>query len=111
MVIARGMLNRALWKFLDRLLHESEELVCHRTVDHSMVERDREIGTRANRDGVFAVSTGNDFRTLLDRADAHDSDLWLIDDWRAHQRSEHARIGDRERTVLHFFGGELLRPR
>ena len=56
------------------------ELIGQRAVDQAVIERQREIALRADGDGIV-----DDHRHFLDRSDAQDRHLRLIDD-RASQR-------------------------
>src|SRR6185312_4535916 len=96
---------------LERFLHVRKVLVGHRAVDDAVIERDREIRARADGDHVLAIGAGHHFGSFFDRTDTQDCDLGLVDDRRSHERAEHARIGDRERAALHFFGAQLLGAR
>src|SRR5687768_13932138 len=77
---ARATCSEPLFgKGFDPALHVREELVGHRAIDDAVVERNREVRTRPDGDGVFAVGAGDDLRTLLDGADAENANLGLAD--------------------------------
>src|ERR1700682_1928215 len=108
MVRALGILESGLRKCLDGFLYKTQELIGDGAVDDTMIERDRKISTSADRDCVLSIGAGQHLWPLLDRSDAEDRDLRLIDDRRSHQRPEHPWIRDGERSFLHFLGRELL---
>ena len=82
------------------------ELIAGRAVDEPMVVAERQIRHRPNRDRIV-----DDDRALLDRADAENRHLRLVDDRHAELRAELAGVGDGERAAVHFFRLELLRAR
>src|SRR5215213_1236153 len=63
---------------LQKLLDIAEELFGVRAVDDAVVEGQREVGHLADGDVVVALGRGDDFRALLDCADAEDGDLRLV---------------------------------
>ena len=71
-----------------------------------MVVAERQVRHRPDRDRVV-----DDDRPLLDRADAENRDLRLVDDRHPELRAELPGVGDGERAAVHFFGLELLRAR
>src|SRR5580700_10153642 len=91
---------------LENRLHFSRELVGESTVDQAMIEGQREIGDRANRDGVV-----DDHRHLFYGADSQDGYLRLVDYRRRENTAEAAEIGYGERSALHFIGLELAGAR
>src|ERR1041385_9247507 len=109
MVKALGMLEAGLRECFDCLLEKCQELVRDCTVDDAMIERDRKVRARSDRDDILPVRTCQHFRAFLDRSDPEYRDLRLIDDRWAQQRAKNSRIGDGERSFLHFFRCELLR--
>src|SRR6185503_19938562 len=60
-------LQHVFRKRFQRFLRVCQELIGNCTVDEPMVERNREVRTHANRDGVFPVGAGKDFGAFLDR--------------------------------------------
>src|SRR5205085_6849410 len=76
---SRRCLHRELAGF-DQLPHARHELIGHRAVDQSMIERERYDAHRTDGDGVAVFRFDND-RTLLHAADAENRQLRLIDDW------------------------------
>src|SRR5258705_2914739 len=84
-------------KPLQLFLHVGHELVRHRTVDEPMVVTEREVGHRPDADGVV-----DDDGAFLDRADAQNRHLWLVDDRNPELRAELAGVGDREGTAVYF---------
>src|SRR6266550_5435574 len=95
-------LESGLRKCFNGFLHEGEELVRDRSVDHAMIERNRKISAGANGDCVLAVRAGQDLRPFFDCANPQDSYLRLVDDRRSHQRAKDAGIGNGERPPLNF---------
>ena len=71
-----------------------------------MVEAQRQVRHRPDGDRVV-----DDDGPLLDRADAEDRHLRLVDDRHAELRAELARVRDGERPAVHLLGLELLRAR
>ena len=71
---------------LQLLLDVRHELVGDRAVNQPMVEAQRQIRHRADRNRIV-----DDDRALLDRADAEDRDLRLVDDRHAELGAELAR--------------------
>src|SRR6266850_3945095 len=108
MVRALGILESSLRKCLDGFLYKGQELVGDGAVDDTMIERDGKISTGADRDRILSICAGQNLGPLLDRPDAEDRHLRLIDDRRAHQRPEHSRVRDGERSFLYLLGGKLL---
>src|SRR4029079_4786655 len=104
-------LDPAFRIFLDRLLDVSEELVGDCTVDDPVIERYREVAAGTDRNRILTVLASHDLGALFDYTHSKYRDLRLIDDRSAHERSEYAGIGDRERSVLNFFRRQFLRPR
>src|SRR4051812_22893524 len=96
------MSEHRLGEGFQTLLDRRHEAVGVRTVDDAVVEREREIRTRANADRVFAVGAGHDLDPLLQRADAENADLRLVDDRGSDHRAEYTRVRDGEGSVLHF---------
>src|ERR1035437_836306 len=86
------------------LLDLGHELVGQGAVDQAMVEAQREMADAADGDGVV-----DHYRSLIDGADAHDGDLGLINDRRAHQAAEAAEVGDGECAARHLVWFELPR--
>src|SRR5437763_14507993 len=76
-----------------------------------MIEAECEISHAANGDIVFTVSRGKNFRALFDLANAENRNLRLIDDRRAEQSSEYARVGDGESAARNFIRFQLLSSR
>src|SRR5581483_10600768 len=108
---ARHDLESGLGERFELLLHERQELVRDRAVDQTVIEAQRQVRARADRDRILAILALDHFWTLLDRADAHDRDLRLVNDGRAQQRPENAGVRDRERALFHFLGLEALGAR
>src|ERR1035438_2729211 len=79
------------------LLDLGHELVGQGAVDQRSEEAQREMADAADGDGVV-----DHYRSLIDGADAHDGDLGLIDDRRAHQAAEAAEVGDGECAARHL---------
>ena len=71
---------------LEVLLDVGHELIGHGPVDQPVIEAERQVRHRPDRDPVV-----DDDRPLLDRADAEDRDLRLVDDRHAELRAELAR--------------------
>jgi hypothetical protein len=78
------------------------ELVGQGAVDQAVVEAEREVADRADRDGVVDY-----YRGFVDRADADDRDLRLVDYGGADQATETAEVGDGECPADYFVGLEL----
>src|ERR1017187_731394 len=84
------------------LLDLRHELIGEGAIDQAMVEGEREMADAADGDGVV-----DHHGSLVDRADAHDGDLRLVDHRRAHQTAEAAEVGDGESPAGHLVGLEL----
>ena len=91
---------------LDALLDVGHELVGDRAVDQAVIVAERQVAPQADADHVV-----DHHRPLLDRADAEDGHLRLVDDRQAELGAEVAGVGDGEGAAVDFFGVELLRPR
>src|SRR4051812_44774983 len=109
MVSALDISDRHIRVALEVLLEVCKELVSVGAIDDPMIEREREIGARADGDRIFAVRAGDHLGTFLDRSEAQDRGGAQWNDRRAHERAEHTGVGDGERRALHFFGLESLR--
>src|SRR5262249_60197909 len=68
------------------------------------------VAQRYEAHGANGDRIVDDDRTLFNRAEPQDAHVWLADDRHAEETAEHAWIGDGERTLLHFFWAQLLRP-
>ena len=98
---------------LERRLHDVHERVALGAIDDPVVEREGDVAHRLDRERVGAVGHLDDLRPFLDRADAHDRDLRLVDDGRREERAEGAVVRHRERAARDLVRHELLgaRPR
>ena len=67
-----------------------------------MIEGQRQVTHRADGDGVI-----EHHRNFLDRADAENRYLRLIDHGRGEHAAEAAEVGDGEGSRLHFIGAKL----
>src|SRR2546426_617662 len=104
-------LNCSLGEVLERALHVGEEPIRVSAVHHAVIVGHRYHAHGADRDRVGAVRQRHHLGALLDRADAEDRHLGLVDDRCARVRPEHARVRDREGAALDLVGRELLGPR
>src|ERR1700752_4142453 len=88
------------------LLDESQETAGVGAVDETVVVAKRQGAHRT--DANFIV---DDDGALFDHADTENRHLRLIDERQAVEGAKDARVGDRERSALHFFRVQLLRTR
>ncbi len=83
------MLDRELSGF-EQLFDVGEEPLGIRAIDQTMIVREREEGHVPNRDLIVAIRAGDHLRALLNRTDAENGDLRLIDDRRPEEAAEDA---------------------
>ena len=76
-----------------------------------MIKAEREIRHAANSDIVFTISRGKHFGALFDLTHTENSDLRLVDNRRAEQSAEYARVGDGESAARNFIRLQLFRTR
>jgi len=87
-------------------LHERQESPGVGAVNEAMIVPERDVAHRTDRDRIV-----DDHRSLFDRANTEDGDLRLVDQWKAIECAKDSRVGDGERSRLHFFRIQLLATR
>ena len=87
--------NQHPGRVLDVVLDLHEELHRLATVDEAVVVAERDVHHRPDDDLATL-----DHRSIRDLVQAEDADLRRVEDRRAHERSEHAAVGDGERAAL-----------
>src|SRR5207247_11312540 len=81
--------------------HSQPELRCASTVDHTVIERDRDRPDPPDHD----LAVAND-GTRRDSPDAEDRDLGVVDDRRVEEAAELAGARDREGRAAKLLGRE-----